>query len=45
MYSLLDILMALTKFHPQSVTQAPFAQPCTQAWLDDDKAPGIDTGL
>jgi len=28
-----------------SVTQAPFAQPCTQAWLDDTKAPGIDTGF
>ena len=45
MCSLLDILMALTQFYPQSVTQAPFAHPCTQVWLDDDKAPGIDTGL
>jgi hypothetical protein len=28
-----------------TVTQAPFANPCTQAWLDDDKAPGLDTGF
>jgi len=28
-----------------SVTQAPFAHPCIQAWLDDDKTPGIDTGF
>jgi plastocyanin len=28
-----------------SVTQAPFAKPCTQAWLDDTKVPGLDTGF
>jgi plastocyanin len=28
-----------------SVTQAPFAQPCTQAWLDDEKVAGADTGF
>jgi len=28
-----------------SVTQSSFAQPCTQAWLNDQNKPGLDTGF
>jgi len=28
-----------------SVTQSPFAKPCTQIWLDDEGHAGVDTGF
>lgn len=40
-----DIILFQFVAGNHTVTQAPFAKPCTQAWLDDDKAPGLDTGF
>lgn len=40
-----DIILFQFAAGNHTVTQAPFAKPCTQAWLDDDKAPGLDTGF
>jgi len=28
-----------------TVTQSPFAKPCTQIWLNDEGHPGVDTGF
>jgi len=38
-----DIILFKFVAGNHSVTQAPFANPCTQAWLDDDRVPGFTT--